>query len=958
MLSQEYCPGLVEAIVDGLYKTAFEVDPGRFHQPPQEFIAFAVDNFNVDEDLDKWQNIFDSTEALFRRTSHKTIVLSHSDPLWREIEKLVPWHSIERIQLALQPALHRFPTHVPHTHRGSALLYNDGTRQIVSEDLGDLRFPKGRFHKPVNIGIFWFGMALSPDQLPEPSQPAPGPPHPEDDPLKRADIRDSDIAFKNSINYGADLKTLVARMHRNLGHPPSTELKKLMAMNGISSQKVLSAVDDLVCASCLRTRPPPKPAPASMPRSNFRQFADEIQLDIVYIRDVAGNNYPVLGIIDECTHLHQACLLESRFPEEITRQFIRTWAQPFGFPLVCRLDADGSFRGAFEEYLDTTGTFTDYVPPEAHYRMGLVERHNATLRSIAERIIDAHGIVGPEQMEQVIAATTFSKNACTWSSGRPPFIAAFGRIPRHGGLDLLSDQHGLATGGTREHMQQLADSLRAEAQQQIAAMNVDSSFRRSMLRKAKPTPEDEYVIGDTLAYWRWTARSGRKRGGYKLARMLGFDPDGKSLWVQSGTNTIKLAREQARKAYGFEAWHPDPADLRALRTASDNIKKGIFEDETLPVADDPYQELGNDDNLKEVEPDFMPPVFTPVPDPLLEQLSQVRQQPDSVQPDQGSIQPQLPNIQQSQSVTQQHQHITIEVTSPTYNQQNILQQQQNNTFGMTAEQLRRPTVRTPVRRAARSRTPNRATPNIRDEQQHAHNTPAIGTGADTPPLPAVPAEHTETVEISDTEPELGQQVPTTPEALAQQAHQQRATGSSDTSRQRQDKRPGEPLPDATRKRDMPEQAQQASAAASAIEPAQPAEKSHSALTANNVTSTDFYSMQTANTVVGIQQHTSPKHCRAFRTAQQAPMQMSDEGITLNNKHFDGTTDIYMPHASTTCFKAYKASAEYQGDGMSDDSDASQEDMSSSKPQLSPLTRQQQKALDKELPWRVIVRLPG
>ena len=26
--------------------------------------------------------------------------------------KLIPWHSIERIQLALQPALHRFPTHV------------------------------------------------------------------------------------------------------------------------------------------------------------------------------------------------------------------------------------------------------------------------------------------------------------------------------------------------------------------------------------------------------------------------------------------------------------------------------------------------------------------------------------------------------------------------------------------------------------------------------------------------------------------------------------------------------------------------------------------------------------------------------------------------------------------------------------------------------------------------------
>ena len=63
----------------------------------------------------------------------------------------------------------------------------------------------------------------------------------------------------------------------------------------------------------------------------------------------------------------------------------------------------------------------------------------------------------------------------------------------------------------------------------------------------------------------------------------------------------QAGQRTSSKSYGFEAWHPDPSDLRALRTASDNIKKGIFEDETLPVTDDPYQELGNDDNLKEVD---------------------------------------------------------------------------------------------------------------------------------------------------------------------------------------------------------------------------------------------------------------------------------------------------------------------------------------------------------------------
>ena len=178
---------------------------------------------------------------------------------------------------------------------------------------------------------------------------------------------------------------------------------------------------------------------------------------------------------------------------------------------------------------------------------------------------------------------------------------------------------------------------------------------------------------------------------------------------------------------------------------------------------------------------------------------------------------------------------------------------------MTPEQLRRPAVRTPVRRAVRSPAPTRPSHNTRGEQQQAPDTPAIGTGADTPLLPAVQDKQPETVEILDTEPGVGQQVSTTHEALMEQAGSHKATGTSDTSRQRPDKRPGEPLPDMTRARDMPEQAQHASASASVPEQAQPAETSHSALTAHNVTRTDFDSMQTANTAVGIQHQTSTPH---------------------------------------------------------------------------------------------------
>ncbi len=68
--------------------------------------------------------------------------------------------------------------------------------------------------------------------------------------------------------------------------------------------------------------------------------------------------------------------------------------------------------------------FIDFIPPEAHNRIGLIERHNAVLRDLCERVIEAQGMTGADQMKQAVSAGVFSKNACTWSSGRPPFVAA------------------------------------------------------------------------------------------------------------------------------------------------------------------------------------------------------------------------------------------------------------------------------------------------------------------------------------------------------------------------------------------------------------------------------------------------------------------------------------------------------------------------------------------------------
>lgn len=215
-LSQEYCPGLVEAIVSGLCDTAQQQDPNRFLDTEATFDTFAADQIEFEGGMQSWQPLFDRVVQLFKQTSHKTIMLARSDPLWDQVQEMVPWYAIERIQLASQPMIHRFPTHVPHTHRGSALVYNDGDFEVIIEDLEDIRFPKGRFKKPVNYGIFFFGYMNDPKQ--QPSAPSLLPPHLEplqDNPIQRIDHHLHDINFPCEKKYTQETKTVVARLHRN-----------------------------------------------------------------------------------------------------------------------------------------------------------------------------------------------------------------------------------------------------------------------------------------------------------------------------------------------------------------------------------------------------------------------------------------------------------------------------------------------------------------------------------------------------------------------------------------------------------------------------------------------------------------------------------------------------------------------------------------------------------------------
>ena len=289
--SQEYPPGMVTEILRGIQEEVINRFPDRFqNQHGKSATVYMTTS------IEAWNEALDMANSTFQVTRYKQFVLPVSDPLFKKAWELTEWNHMERVQIAWQPITWRFPTHVPHTHRAAAMRYTDGTMEVIEEDLGKLRHPRARFTKPVQLAIFMFGQnsaeaEVTPSYKRPRADPSPGTQDPqqfqpqelhplqaqEDDPLRLVRKDDDEITFLPELKLTAEIKLAVKRMHKNLGHPRAAELKKLLALNGVSNQAIYSAVEGMKCNSCERTKGPARPDPGGgLPDQTASQFGDRL----------------------------------------------------------------------------------------------------------------------------------------------------------------------------------------------------------------------------------------------------------------------------------------------------------------------------------------------------------------------------------------------------------------------------------------------------------------------------------------------------------------------------------------------------------------------------------------------------------------------------------------------------------------------------------------------------------
>ncbi|CAK0884583.1 unnamed protein product [Prorocentrum cordatum] len=621
--SGEYTDEMAHAMLYAIQQVAAQRNPSRFADMPVAATEWEVAYNHAgpievlfaspEKDPTRWEAVMQGVRQIVggsaNRGGNKAMhYLSKSSTLWRQISQLVPW-DLTMIQLAKSAKQRRFPINKePWSHRGHCYVDEKGHYHIEAEDLVDVAFPTLALSPPADLAVFSFGYAKqeSLPQEPDTSQiekRMPLPPDPNDPmlpnnslpPDEDDDLQDVPIARMPDASGGMagirfvgvtkeqcprEVRQLVARMHCNLGHPVPSEFFQFLAQRG-ASQATLLCARALRCPACLRRKRPQRQRESQIPRVGL--FNDLVKGDLFYVMTHDGATHALLGLVDKATRLHVVCRIVSREPGDVWEKFQTCWLTPFGIMQILVVDRDGAFEAVFMDNCHTLGIDVRYVPPGAHWQLGLAESGNYAWRRVFEKVIDVILPTMPEHVDLAIISTSHAVNQSVRRAGRTAYAAAFGRVPTLP-TELLADTTSAEFwhNCTQDEMLAYGERCRIEALKAIADLEADEALRTSILRQPVNRKEYDFLSGQRAAAW---GEHGRKRrgktpvAGYRPGIFCFWDSgtngygEGESAWLRIGHRTVQVAREHIRPAVGFEGWTPSEEDLKELKTAEQDLAK-------------------------------------------------------------------------------------------------------------------------------------------------------------------------------------------------------------------------------------------------------------------------------------------------------------------------------------------------------------------------------------------------
>ena len=344
----------------------------------------------------------------------------------------------------------------------------------------------------------------------------------------------------------------IQRLHRNLGHPTTAQLEKLLVERK-ANEKLLEANRAFKCEHCAQRAPPSQVPKSSIYKGTF--FNDRVQADTLWlkVRPAEGSEarvraYPILVISDATTRLCAARLLLDETPDSFQKGLERAWIRSFGHMKLLQVDEHRSWAS---DHLKTwAGQHSIQMmisPGQAHERLAIIERRHQVIRRALDLFLLESKDYTPEGIINALNYVIPQVNRMPNVQGYSPLQWTLGYNPHVPGLLMEEELNPTQLHPTEAFRIKL--NYQQVATKAISQANNDERLRRALLRRYNGM-KHSLQTGDLCYYWR-DAVNNQKPGpkiswrGPATNVMIEHEPH-EVLWLVHGTTMLRASPKHVK----------------------------------------------------------------------------------------------------------------------------------------------------------------------------------------------------------------------------------------------------------------------------------------------------------------------------------------------------------------------------------------------------------------------------
>ncbi len=221
-----------------------------------------------------------------------------------------------------------------------------------------------------------------------------------------------------------NIRKMVHRAHRNLGHISNHALVRLMTTAKCHVDMIEYAWH-LKCPTYLRRRPPDRVPQVSAPYRPTR-FNGVVGLDVKWMKDAEGTMFFLLNILDFASTFNLSVLLPNKSSKTISAAFKFNLLQWAGAPEKIVTDQGKEFHGGFKQCASELGSHFRMMRVEVPWQFGMVERHGQVLGGVISATVAETGACGYNQIRDVCLHASMAKNRRPGKTGYSPRSLVYG----------------------------------------------------------------------------------------------------------------------------------------------------------------------------------------------------------------------------------------------------------------------------------------------------------------------------------------------------------------------------------------------------------------------------------------------------------------------------------------------------------------------------------------------------